>query len=570
MNAKRQVLLTALLASTVASPSHAGCLDWLFCKQPAQTPYAVGFAPQTTVTPVGPPTVIGSTVTPYAAGFAPVAGANFGQPANFGHTANFAGTLPAIALQAPPYGAAVSPWGVPIDNPSVLTGRPVMQTSAMQAMPMQTMPTQVMSMQATHMQSMPVQTMPMQSMPAQGDGGFMAQPQLPPAAFGPSPQAAASSSVFSRMFGNNYQTSYYDVPTTTYRPVTQVDPATGALVTVQQPCTSTTQQVQRSPYTAFQPAAPAQAPANPYYGEPACGSEPPRYAAPTNYGATSGYPAAGYAAPSGVSQATGAASPYGQAYGAQGSYNAPSSYAAPQATYATPQSTYATPNSQPLTGYPNPVGSNGTSSQDLAPINQPQLDAARPAWSTPSTQPTPSTQATPSYPSTQSYPSSNGSLEAPALPSTSAWPSTTAWPNRSGSPASDNVTMQRASSPEATRDKYSDIAPIPAPDDYRAPAWTELYNKPNATPVDSGRDSQWRETTPATRQPTSATLAEPRTANVDRAWSGRTGGEAAMHYASAPNQNAIQQPSEYLPPLPPAAAAPAPRSDAGWFPIKQP
>ena len=573
MNAKRQVLFAALLATTTSVPTHAGCFDWLFGKPAAPVyPYAAGFAPQATVTPVGPPVLTGTTVAPYTANYAPYA-----TP----YSANYANTLPAIAAQAPAYGAAVPAYGVaipnsvgttayslPYDNPSVLTGRPVMQTSAMQPI-----------------------------------ASYGATQTLPPAAYGPAPQAPGSGSFFSRMFGNDYQTSYYNVPTTTYRPVTQVDPATGQLITVQQPCTSTTQQVQRSPYTSLQPAAPV---ATPYYGEPVCGGEPPRYAPPSYAPQTyapqtyapqayapqtyapqpSAAPVSGYGVPSGVSQATATTPSFGapvyaspipssSAFNAptgQGAYNALPAYPAPV--------TQAAPNTQPLSGYPEGYpynyGNTGAATGDSAPVNQPQLDAMRPAWTSPAV---PSTLPSTSYPTT-STPSSGGTLQAPPLlpPSATPWPSTNAspsgssWPSANSLPSareagagtSGNVTTAKPlPAMDATKDKYSDIAPIPAPDDYRAPAWTELYNaRSNAKAVDSGNRAgnsgtggTWQETTPATRTPSNATLGEPRTASDDRSRA-----DGSMQYAS----------SSALPALPAAPSAPAPRDDSGWFPIQQP
>jgi len=51
----------------------------------------------------------------------------------------------------------------------------------------------------------------------------------------------------------NYTTSYYTAPITYYRPASTVDPVTGTTVTVQRPCSSYVQQLQRVPYNSFQP-----------------------------------------------------------------------------------------------------------------------------------------------------------------------------------------------------------------------------------------------------------------------------------------------------------------------------
>lgn len=534
MNSKRRALLATILATSSAVPAKAGCFDWLCGSHQTTPPAAVGFVPQTTVTPLGPPVAMGQPVltAPYAAGFAPQASAFAPQATAFnpytaGFAPSYAGLQPTVAAQAPAYSAGYAPFGtaIPLDNPSVLTGRPVLQTSAMQP-----------------------STMPLA-------GSTFGSAALPPAAMTPPPQPSGLGSWLGKTFGNDYQTSYYGVPTTSYRPVTQIDPATGAMVTVQQPCTSTTQQVQRSPYTSLQPAT-AAAPAVPYYGEPTCGSEPPRYTPPSNYGAPSpyapqtGYPPVGtYGQPSDVSQATAIAPSNG--YGAPG-YASPIPSSSPYAG-AMPyqQQTMQPQTTQPLSGYP------GSSANDLAPLAAPQLDAMRPTWQAapPTTYAPTSTFSAPStplpsvppsaYPSSN-YPSASSTLEAPPLPATSAWP------ERREVRSGENLAGAN-SLVKSVDDKYSDIPPIPATNDYQAPAWSEIYSRQNATPVDTGRDRF------GDKIPTSAPVSEPRTATVDTSW----------RYASSPaSQDAPSL--NALPPLPPAAAsASAPkRDDSGWFVIE--
>ncbi len=512
MNPKRRTLLAALLATCTAAPANAGCLDWLFGRSSAPaTPYVTGYAPQPTITALGPPTLTGTTVAPYAAGYA--AGyspyASGYKPYTAGdspYTAGYAGFQPNVAAQAPVYAAAVPAYGVavptvapvtayslPLDNPSVLTGRPVLQSS------------------------------------------YYGNAALPPAAFAPAPQPPTS--WFGRMFGNSYQTSYYGVPTTSYRPVTQVDPTTGGLVTLQQPCTSLTQQVQRTPYTSLQPAA---QPTVPYYGEPTCGSEGFRYAPPTTYAPQVG----AYSAPTGVSQATAlgpnnGAPGYASPIPATGNLN----YNIPQPGYGGLPAPLTAPNTQPLTGFP------GGASGDHAPLAAPQLDSFRPAWSlqSPSSLPSAATSAVPSLPPaafpsanlpSTSYPATSNGLVAPPLPETSGWP------DRREVRAAESSSESFANRSQTS---ISDIAPIPAADDYRAPTWGELYTKPNATPVDSGRD-RWN-------TPARASSAEPRTASNDR-----PAGEGTLRYASSPAA---------LPPLPPAAPqVEPPRDDSGWFVIE--
>ncbi|MGV3482832.1 MAG: hypothetical protein ACO1RT_00290, partial [Planctomycetaceae bacterium] len=456
MNPKRRILFAALIATSATAPADAGCLDWLFKHHATPTtPYAV--VPQTTVTPLGPPVLTGTSVAPapYAAGYAPYVAGYAPVPAApavaatapyaAGYAPYTAGAapytalMPSVAAQAPAYAAApVTAYSLPLNNPSVLTGRPVMQTSAT---------------------------------------SYMGGPALPPAAVAHAPQAPAS--WFGHMLGNNYQTSYYGAPTTTYRPVTQVDPTTGAVVTVQQPCTSVTQQVQRSPYTSLQPA-PAPAPA-PYYGEPTCGSEGARYAPPASYPATGSY-----GVPSGVSQATAIAPS-----GTSGTYASPIPSGG---SYGGLPAPLTQPNTQPLSGTPS----------DSAPLAPPQLDAYRPSWNS-SSAPVPSTSfPSTSFPSTgSSYPATGSGLQAPPLSSS------TAWPDRREAHAGDNAAGSLARDAAATRDRYSDIAPIPAADEYRAPAWGDVNSKPSATTVESGRD-RWNGAAPA-----NATLTEPRTASYE-------------------------------------------------------
>jgi len=544
MNSKRRALFATILATSSALPAQAGCLDWLCGSRSTTTPVAVGFVPQTTISPLGPPVAVGQPVltAPYSAGFAPQAtGFN---PYQAGFAPGFAGLHPTVAAQAPAYSAGFALFGtaIPLDNPSVLTGRPVLQTSAMQP-----------------------STMPFA-------GSTFGSVALPPAAMTPPPQPSGFGNWIGKTFGNDYQTSSFGAPTTSYRPVTQIDPATGAMVTVQQPCTSMTQQVQRSPYTSLQPAT-APPTAVPYYGEPTCGSEPPRYAPPSNDGAPSPYapqtgysPIGAYAQPSGVSQATAIAPSFG--YGAP-NYASPIPSTSPYAGAMPYQPQMTQPQTtQPLSGYP------GSTPSDMAPLAAPQLDAMRPSWqiitpppttyapsstfnapstplpSVPPSAYSPTTYPSSNYPSSNypssNYPSADSTLEAPPLPVTSVWP------ERREVRSGENLAGAN-SLVKSVDVKYSDIPPIPATSDYRAPAWSEIYSLQNATPVDTGRDRF------GDRIPTSVSVGEPRSATVETSW----------RYASSPA--AQDAPSlNALPPLPPVAASPsAPkRDDSGWFVIE--
>ena len=112
----------------------------------------------------------------------------------------------------------------------------------------------------------------------------------------------------------NYRSSWMRVPVTLYRPVTVVDPTSGQPVTVMQPCTTSSWQVQRAPALVQRPFVQAYAPlpvsgcatcgpgagcatvpsATPYYVPPAgaTGAFPPAiiYSTPAGPAAPPGYP----------------------------------------------------------------------------------------------------------------------------------------------------------------------------------------------------------------------------------------------------------------------------------------
>ena len=482
MNSKRQSLAAILFATAQVAPAQAGCFDWLFGKSPDPvTPYTAGYAPPTTVIPIGPPVPVGAPIItapasvapsqlPYSAAYAPnVSGQTaYGAPWN---------TLQsATAAQAPAYAAAM-----PINNASVLTGRPVVPASALQ------------QGYSAYYGAVPA-----------ANFAYQQPVLLPPAAAAPAPQPSGVASWFGKYFGNNYQSSYYNVPTTLYRPVAQVDPTTGQTVIVQQPCTTTTQQLQRSPYASLQPVPVAQ----PYYGEPVCGSEPvcggepPRYSAPNVYPAPSTYPAPNsYPAPASYSAAN--------AYpGATSNGWSPSDVS--QATAIAPMNgssslPYASP--IPTHSYPATINS-GATGGDLAPIPQPEL-RSRPAWSTdaPMSSSTPlpgyngsvgsgsvgssSLPAVPSNSGAAGGSSNSGLMQAPPLlpPATSTG---SGWSSGSSSAPSSwpQAWVQPSKPADANtqpKDAYSSIPPIPAATDYRAPAWSESKADAKPTATDSNR-----------------------------------------------------------------------------------
>ena len=78
---------------------------------------------------------------------------------------------------------------------------------------------------------------------------------LPLASTQPRPFGSGLRRFFNSLLGRNtnYVTSYYRAPITYYRPLSTVDPVSGTTVTVQQPCSSYVQQLQRIPYNSFLP-----------------------------------------------------------------------------------------------------------------------------------------------------------------------------------------------------------------------------------------------------------------------------------------------------------------------------
>ncbi len=567
MKRKRIALLAALLVPTESTSAQAGCLDWLFggSKTPAFTtapvvPYSAGFAP-TTVAPASAPLVFApgafaaspSVSNPYVSNF-PVWGAPTVQ--------TFPSVQPSMAAQAPPYVR-------PIDNPSVLTGRPVM--------PPGTMPSAVSFNSAAAF-----------SAPVNGPG-ITTAPMFPPAAM---TQPSAPSTFFGKVFGNRYQTSYFNAPTTVYRPVTQVDPATGALVTVQQPCTTNTQQVLRSPYASLQPA-PAMTPPQGYI-EPGCGGEMPINLPPTSYVPQPTLPSSAYSPGHSASVYGSGVNPYGGAYGQPGSaamgqagvsqataiapitgYHgvppqsyAPQSYApqsyAPQ-SYA-PQGAAA--NTAPLTGYPS-IGYPNGSTGDAAPVEQPRLESGKSPYSDnlyPNT----------SYPTTpqSTTPQSNTPYSNPSPDPYGSWSAPASPPGGSALQAPPLLGDNQASAQYESR--YSDIPPIPAADSYQPPAWTPSKTTPNLQPVNSERPSDARSPVPSPPSPFDRTTHQ---------LNGRPAhdNDSALRYASAhaphgagaagATTRAIPQPWDQ-----PQSGVPSQRSlspgapeqrrdDSGWFAI---
>ncbi|TWU01681.1 chromosomal replication initiator protein DnaA [Neorhodopirellula pilleata] len=229
---KRRNLL-ALLATAVAATSlgtadaSACCLtDWLYGRQPA---YAVAPVP-----------VIDGTV-PYSAGYTPYAASVAGV-----YTAGYTpllttGTASTYSVQRPAYGA------VPLNNPSVYTGLPVATGYRGLSTPGNSFYGTGNMYPNTYGSAAPAVT----SLRPDLAASPMAT-AVPAPAFA-TPIRSGLARFFDSLLGTGYRTSYYTAPITYYRPATTIDPITGTTVTVQQPCSSTVQQIQRTPYATLEP-----------------------------------------------------------------------------------------------------------------------------------------------------------------------------------------------------------------------------------------------------------------------------------------------------------------------------
>ncbi len=160
---------------------------------------------------------------------------------------------------------------------------------------------------------------------------------------------------FASLWGTNYRSRYYRAPITYYRPVTSVDPILGTTVTVQRPCTSYVQQLQRTPYDSLF-AQQQIAPANPLGS---CNTVPlaaaPQYYAPAPLANTfplNTMPLAGPPTSSVIGQVGGISSP------------------SDQGVVPIPSTAPGT-NTAPLTGNPGAAG-------DFQSVPQPRLESQRP------------------------------------------------------------------------------------------------------------------------------------------------------------------------------------------------
>ncbi len=354
-----------------------------------------------------------------------------------------------------------------------------------------------------------------------------ATPGPPLFASTPPPQPSGLSRFFGSHLGTNYRSSYYRAPITYYRPVAAVNPVTGALVTVQQACTSNVQQLQRTPYTGFLPAQagpPQSSTGCPTAGCPTAGCPTPGCPAPgcptaqpvygnsvqPNFGTT-------FAPPSGVGQVGGITAPAGTGI-------APIPTVAPQVNVPP---TYA-PNTAPLRGAPSAAGG------DLAPMDAPQLQ--RPSIDRPAPPPTtPEPQKSPSQPSSTPQPSSKWKLQG----------------------AEDSTAM--SSTPSAASQSApasTGVMPIEAPDDYESPFGRgSVELRPTAPP-----SSQATETPP---------LPDPGARVIDASVRGTlTASKASLHIRQPGQHDSFDRPRRSDPRAahsPPQPIRQSVSAESGWY-----
>jgi hypothetical protein len=463
-------LLTILTTTASANTVNACCLtDWLFGR--TATPYAAGYAPYGYAAPVGVP-VTGSTYAagyaPYTAGYAPYAG--YSVPTYAPSTSVLGPTFTtnplvnngAYQVQRPTY----------IDNPNVYTGQPT--TSLRGVAPGSSYlgaanqyPTYQASYAGSYVSGYSNPTSP-------GLPLSVTTPQGAPAAQWPATQVApiyaptqstgGLGRFFGSMFGTNYASSYYRAPVTYYRPVTSVDPVTGTTVTVQQPCSSYVQQLQRSPYSSFQIGQPTVLPQSTCQTVPTTGYSP--------YGQYEPYAPSSYAgvSPQGVGQVSAIGT-------ADQQLTVPIPSTAPAAGYYG-QYEYA-PNTTPLTGTPGglapaafppaaapsfeqaPRSTNpNVGGEDLSPVDEPRIESNRPAETDIKIEP-PRTNSGGSYWKLQE-----------ADDSTALIPRQDEARNDLKAPANDPVSL--------SPNDYTDATPIQAPDDYVSPFRKELMEAAKA------------------------------------------------------------------------------------------
>lgn len=437
-------LKTAALFATIAmaSSNASACwlTDWLYGRPAA--PYAAGYAP--VVSGYSPYTsnMLPLTTTSYTSSYAPLTSTPYVAPVQ---------TSGVFQAQRPAY---------PVNNPSVYTGMPVapvgtnLQTAY--SLPLtspqlrgplgglsSTLGTNSTFGTGTNSsylgaanvypnssyyrsnysaaqvgianQSIPVGTPP-SALPATNVAPLF--PNAPRPSIG-----GGLSRFFGSLFGTNYRSSYYRAPITYYRPVTTVDPTIGTTVTVQQPCTSTVQQLQRTPYSSLQMSQPIVG--SPNLSSPSCGAG----CGVTPYAGNTAIGQSGFTYDPATSYPQGNVGQVGAVGASPGQFTTPIPSTAPQ--YGNSYPNYQTPaGAAPLTGTPL----SPQSQSDLAPVEQPSLNSFprgetsfrsepssgfnSPGINNPAFQPTPANDSIPG----SSYPGNlNGEQPSNPEPEKSYW-----------------------------------------------------------------------------------------------------------------------------------------------------
>lgn len=351
------VMTASLLA--VTPPAEAGCLcDWLFGRRPAYAAAAI---------PVAPPAYSANFVAPAAPA------ASYSLPTTVAPPTTTVAPTTSYAAQMPAYGAAPAPTGY-----SSYYGTAAPATS------------------------------------------FYGTGNVYPAAAAPVSYAAAyrGQSVVAEpvyrggllgwLFGTNYRTRAYPAQVTYYRPQTVLNPATGAANVVQQPCTSTQYQIQRTPYAGLQPATTA-----PLGGmAPAAACPAPVNGVPN--GVPSGAPAYGGTTGGNPDTGTFVPQPTLPPAGGQTSTMPPTQSAPTYETYPS-YDRYESSSPTPLEG-PPPTTTPLPEDEDEVPMTRPELDDYP---SSSSYTPAPKVQSMrPMYPASRNDPPSSYARPIPAPPTT--------------------------------------------------------------------------------------------------------------------------------------------------------
>ncbi len=351
------IALLTTLATLLQTAELTACCwsDWLYGR--SSTPYAVGYTPYAAgYAPYGQTYAAGYAPygQTYAAGYAPVATSTYA--AGYATPPTTTSVLQPMSSPAPMVGNGAYQAQRPsyYDNPSVYAGQPVtgnVQTSysvpvaatlrgaapslsyagAGNAYPYQAAyanaGTSGLSVTATTPTGAPVTALP-------------AAPVTPVFQAAPPQPVGGLRRFFGSTIVPSYRSSYYRAPVTYYRPVTSVDPVSGTTVTVQQPCSSYVQQLQRTPYSSLQVGQPAVV--QPAMVQSAAGCQTaPSVGGYGSYGQVSPYAAV---PSSGVGQVG--------AIGSAGQFATPIPSTAPATPDYYGQGGF-TPNTSPLSGAPN-------------------------------------------------------------------------------------------------------------------------------------------------------------------------------------------------------------------------